>query len=180
MLIIGMVGGANATPVKWNSGTGANSHWYDVVTCTNSITWDNARLAAASTGWHLVTITSAEEDRFVAGLLSTQMTTLAENYWLGGYQPSGSSEPLGGWSWVTGEAWSYAHWYAGEPNNGAGGTQHYLHYWPAGTWQWDDMENRNTMVGYVMEQNPVPEPATMVLFGLGVICLAMIRGRGKK
>ena len=42
-------------------------------------------------------------------------------YWLGGFQPSGSSEPSGGWTWVTGEAFNYANWANGEPNNTGGG-----------------------------------------------------------
>ncbi|MCP3921439.1 MAG: hypothetical protein GY714_02520 [Desulfobacterales bacterium] len=29
---------------------------------------------------------------------------------IGGYQPPGSSEPSGGWSWLSGEKWRYTNW----------------------------------------------------------------------
>ncbi len=30
--------------------------------------------------------------------------------WLGGYQPKGSTEPAGGWRWLSGETWDYSNW----------------------------------------------------------------------
>ena len=49
---------------------------------------------------------------------------LIDRYWLGGFQDLTSpnySEPSGGWTWVTGEPWSYTNWFPGEPNNTGGG-----------------------------------------------------------
>jgi hypothetical protein len=43
-----------------------------------------------------------------------------DNYigpWLGGYQIPGSTEPGGGWIWVTGEPMSYTNWVTNEPDN---------------------------------------------------------------
>jgi hypothetical protein len=82
LLMLGIGGMANATVTQWTTGSGANNHWYDVITTTSSITWEDARNSLSS-NWHLVTITSAEEDLFVSNLLYSQRTTRAENYWLG-------------------------------------------------------------------------------------------------
>jgi len=75
----------------------------------------------------LATITSEAENEFVYNLVSSD-----DRYWfwdnyengsgpfLGGYQPEGSSEPSGGWTWITGETFSFTNSAAGEPNEGAG------------------------------------------------------------
>ncbi len=186
-----MISVAQATPVQWLSSEGGNDHWYDVFATDSQITWEDARDAAESLGWHLVTMTSAEEDTFVANLLADQGTEYAEKYWLGGFQDTTSpeyTEPSGGWSWVTDEAWVYSNWLWGEPNDGGGRAQDYLHYWLEN--KWDDMENGRigpqSMVGYVVETapvpepEPVPEPATMLLFGIGFAGLAGYRRRQAK
>ena len=68
---------------------------------------------------------------------------------------------------MTGEAWDYENWAAGEANNGMGGTQHWLHYWPE-LGLFDDMENRWVMDSYVVEYS-VPEPGTLLLLGAGLL-----------
>lgn len=69
-----------------------------------------------------------------------------------------------------------------EPNNGVGGTQHYLHYWDTLAGEWDGMDNRRHMGGYVLEYadgDPIAnsEPSTMMLLGAGMIGLAGLRRR---
>ena len=66
------------------------------------ITWSDARTAAAAMKrrgcvGHLATITSQEENDFIAG---TFPEAVAGGYWLGGFQPPGSVEPGGGWEVV--------------------------------------------------------------------------------
>ena len=60
----------------------------------------------------MATITSEKENTFVTTQLGNTLGA-----WLGGEQPAGSSEPDGGWKWITSEPWVYTNWAAGEPNN---------------------------------------------------------------
>src|SRR6185436_5173756 len=79
----------------------------------------NASLAATNRGGYLATITSAEENALVFNLANQDATVWYNGYgpWLGGIQPTGSTEPAGGWSWVTGEPFTYQNWAPGQPNN---------------------------------------------------------------
>src|SRR5436190_21444639 len=51
-------------PVQWTTAAGGNGHYYQVVSVTNGISWQQARNAAASMGGYLATVTSAEENDF--------------------------------------------------------------------------------------------------------------------
>jgi hypothetical protein len=98
-----------------------------VVAKSGLISWDSANAAAIAAGGYLATITSATENDFVFSLINdpTYWTQSANNHgpWIGGYQPPGSSEPSGGWTWVTRtgiptpEAFVFTNWESGEPNN---------------------------------------------------------------
>jgi len=169
-----------------------------------SITWEDAKIAAEEAGGYLATITSEAENQIVYSLLQDRQywsePAWGENSstkiyragpWLGGYQNKESSEysePGGGWSWITGEPWIYSAWKiysawaAKEPNN-AGGDEYCLHYIGQGTYgesKWNDLSNISSGLvnSYVVEFNDppkVPEPATMLLLGLGLVGLAGAR-----
>lgn len=83
-----------------------------------NLTWENARAAALALSEpgrpaDLVAINSADEYAFI------RATFVGPNssFWTGGYQPPGSPEPAGGWTWTNGDPFTYTAWDAGEPNN---------------------------------------------------------------
>lgn len=130
------------------------------------LTWDQARVAAQALGlgWDLATITSAEEQQFINGLLPDPATGLYR-YWLGGRQVGLFAEPAGNWEWINGEGifWNngttglFANWAAGEPNN-CGGGEHHLIVWSLGlsSWTWND-EACTSVGGYIAERHsPLP------------------------
>jgi hypothetical protein len=108
-LILLCMPAALAEKVEWPVSAGGNGHYYEAVSVPNGITWDDANIAATASGGHLVTITSEAENSFVYNLVSNDKYWYKEPQWghgvgpwLGGYQPAGSYEPSGGWTWVTG------------------------------------------------------------------------------
>jgi len=103
-----------------------NGHFYKLV--TTAMDWLSAKTYAEARTYlgvsgHLATITSLEESLFITNTFGTSIN----GAWIGGYQPEGSVEPAGGWSWVTGEPFIFTNWGSGEPNN-AGGSEHYIQF----------------------------------------------------
>ena len=151
-----------------------NGHYYEVVD-TEEVTWDVAKAHAEAKlfmGYygHLVTITSAEEQQFVAGLLSPSGDG---EIWLGGYQPQGSPEPDGGWIWVTGETWSYQNWdqiVDQEPNDSGQAEDHLAMWiWDLRYPYWNDVGGYTNSNPYIVEY-PIPEPSLAILL-VGVVAL---------
>ena len=73
------------------------------------------------------------------------------------YQLPGSSEPRGGWAWVTGEPVRYAPWSQGQPND-YGGTSHgRFHRFARSASssvtvdRWDDAPIHLGSTGYIIE-----------------------------
>ena len=142
-------------------------HRYEVITAGGEITWTDARAAAEARGGHLVTITSEEENATVFALINGRMELFQPEGgsggpllgpWIGGYQPDGSPEPGGNWQWITGEAFTYVNWSAGEPNNYYATAENKLHYYQMeGAWNDLYQDNRNggggggNPVAYIVE-----------------------------
>ncbi len=139
-------GGAGATDsIRGADGiNGSSSHAeYDghhYMLIKGALTWEEAKSACEALGGHLVTITSAEENAIVRGLLPP------ENIFIG----MSDHVTEGTWVWVTGEEFAYTNWAPGEPNN-YGGDQDYGAIYGTGSssaGMWDD-ESLNR--GYICE-----------------------------
>ena len=110
---------------------------YEIV--REDITWTQANDKAHAKGGHLVTITSESEEK--------QMEQMAADagvrfVWIGGYTSVRDGLAFG--HWTTGEDFSYAKWYPGEPsrNDRDGTPEFYLMLWsPEGKWSWNDQRD---------------------------------------
>ncbi len=159
--------------VQWSG----NGHFYLAVSRPAGINWTNAQGQAQALGGNLATVTSAAENAFVFGLVSSPSfwrqasnPTRVLGPWLGGFQPAGSAEPRGSWTWVTGETWgTFTNWSSGEPNNWNGTQEDHLQFFSLGTApgpRWNDLTVNSLMYGFVVEA-VVAQPATATQFGAG-------------
>jgi WD40 repeat protein/tRNA A-37 threonylcarbamoyl transferase component Bud32 len=105
-----------------------NNHHY--LLFMKPMNWKEAKKFAESTGGHLATITTKDENDWVAKTFPNDLG----RYWLGGT----NEESEGKWEWITGEEWSYSNWNTGEPNN-QGGRQHALQVFIDGRWDDENM-----------------------------------------
>lgn len=120
-VLLGLASPVVAAPVQWLAADGGNDHFYNVVAVTRGISWPDADAAARArgSGWQLATITSAEENAFVYGLLAGKPQFWAcctdgdaIGPWLGAVK-SGPGEAEFGWP--SGEPFAYASWAPGQP-----------------------------------------------------------------
>lgn len=77
-----------------------NGHSYMV--CPESMTWKEAKEYCENLGGHLVTISDADEQKFVEDL--AKKCTDKVSYWLGGYYSDSE------WKWVDDTEFSYTNW----------------------------------------------------------------------
>ena len=187
---------AAATPIA------LGSNYYDFVAGTD-ISWASADAAASASTFlgvngHLATITSATENNFLSSNFGSFNGFAGA--WLGG-KVTGSGSGGSGF-WVVGPeagqqfslggssfGGAYSNWGGIEPNNAPSAA--YMNIGTSfsgiGTGQWADAldaisRNNDPIKGYLVEYEvrSVPEPATLGLFGLGLVGLAAMRRRTRK
>jgi len=187
LIILLFASNAYAVVYEWQIADGGNGHLYEDVDDGN-INWLQAKQAAESKGGYLATITSAAENLWVTNTFGYPNLNA---HFLGGFQPPNSAEPLGDWSWVSGEPWNYTNWGPFEPNNSLVGEEEdaleFGHGPNAEGGQWNDIRNFWTRSGYVIEYNPanvnpgpsttIPEPSTF--FFLVLILLISVAYKRK-
>jgi hypothetical protein len=185
LVALGWSSVATALPIEWTVASGGNGHFYEAVYTGTRIYWDDAETLAEAAGGYLATVTSVQEHAWVVAnvlpLIPSWQGDNAVGPWVGGYQDTSSpsySEPGGGWSWVTGEAWDYTNWLGTEPNDSPiqPGPENYLHYATQGGisnagWNDNGVDLDHLLVdSYIIEV--VPEPSTALLLGMGMVGLA--------
>ncbi len=136
----------------------ANGHFYDFV--QGAIDFDSARAAAESMTYlgvqgHLATVSDASENAFLA-------STFGGRAWIGLYQDFSDpnyTEPSGGWTWVTGEPFTYNSWNPGEPNDSSG-QEHYAEMFGNGDWNDQPVGGNGVVQGFYVEFSGVTIPGT--------------------
>jgi uncharacterized caspase-like protein len=131
-----------------------------------------AQRLAKGCGGHLATISSNEENEFVASLFNSDETFFNSGYdpgdndtfkvgpWIGLEQSAAGREPGGGWGWVTGEPLTFTKWFQGKPNEGQKNDDVGLYYaerqgradvnsMPVTTW--DDTGQLNSTLSFIIE-----------------------------
>ena len=187
-LLLCTAGTASATSWIWTDG---NDHLHTYTMVRGSFTWDQAHDSLPD-GAYLATITTESEQSALVRALSG----IIGEFWLGGRQNSGPGiAPDENWAWQdTGETFSWTNWQPGEPNDWGRHDEIHLAAWSRFDWRWNDEHSRSNIMGYIVETGmaydpvislasrspiPNPEPAPMMLFGMGLLFLARMGRRTK-
>jgi hypothetical protein len=122
--------------VQWRVEDGGNGHWYQGrrLSASSYVSWSAARSNAMGSGADLVSLNDEAEVQWVYLHIASQPTlwSLTSGPWIGAFQPSGSSEPHGGWIWVDGTALPGGFpWTFNQPDNATycGGAENFAFYW---------------------------------------------------
>lgn len=130
---------------------------HEYIVYKDSLTATEAR-AKEGNGYHLATITSADENNFIINL-TKKISKQPEGYWLG----ANDNIKEGVFKWETGEPFAYTDpWPAGQPDNNGGelGDENYFGIWSGGIW--NDFPEAFKL-GYVLEKDPPASTASGTL-----------------
>ena len=113
-----------------------------------NMTWTDAKAYCENIGGYLLTITSPEENAYIAELLATNGNPQC---WAGGTDDSLE----GAWKWVSGEKWDYTNWGSGQPDDPGNAQEDYLQLGYSDN-KWNDANN-NTLLPFICEWNSEEE-----------------------
>lgn len=160
----------------------ANGHLYYLLDTSN---WTTSETQAQSLGGHLVTVNDSAENAWVFSTFSS-FGGVTRDLWTG----LNDAANEGTFVWANNEPLIFANWEPGNPDNGFGFNEDYVHIYGGGTppvlagWvagAWNDINNvsgyqaldgttpiQRNIYGVV---EVVPEPSTIALlaFGLGFV-----------
>jgi hypothetical protein len=118
----------------------ANGHSYYLLAQN---TWSSVEAEAVSLGGHLATIRNAAEDQWIFSTFGSYGGAL----WIG----LTDRDKVFTFKWVSGEPLSYTNFAGGQPDNGSGGVEYYVHIWGAAqkpaSGKWNDYDNDDTVLG---------------------------------
>jgi len=183
-LLILLSAGANAAIILGSATWSGNSRTYHLIAGGNlgtpaGISWSDAEAyAVTNLGGHLATVDSSQLDNWI---WNTFGNAANRNLWIG----LTDKDSEGQFKWIaTGAAASYANWYTGEPNNF--NNEDYVFILRSGfsggngpgEGKWNDAQVGWTEFFsapmYAIAET-VPEPTSLVLFGIGSAAMAFAR-----
>lgn len=97
---------ADSNKLRWDG----NKHFYQRF--ERNYSYDQAKTHCENLSAHLATITSEQENIFIANTVLAGATH-GKYYFIGG----SDANTEGVWQWITDEAWDYNNWYSGQPSN---------------------------------------------------------------
>lgn len=163
---VAAVADADVTWVTWEVSAGGNGHQYGLA--TTGAGWETHRTAAESYGGYLATLKTEDENEWV----KSNVLHLTSPHWMGLYQPDGDlfGLPDAGWRWLDGSTAPWTAWATGQPDGGTNADYAYVH--GNGSW-YDSHPGYNIWAVYECDEEPIPEPGTvlMVLCGTAVVAL---------
>ncbi len=131
-----------------------NGNQYAIMEPEQGKTYAEAEDTCQLIGGHLATITTSEENNFIANLIRLGNK---DYYWIGGTDEVSE----GSWRWVTNEIFNYSNWSSSAPNNGWTNGEDYIGIlkmncnWGK-AYEWNDFSNTGSadkvsQFGYICE-----------------------------